>query len=88
MALTCSTFFCDKCSKETKFLPIHFAVAVTGVSRASIYRWMDRRFIHYLELPTGHRLICQESLGKVHAIDSRLLAALIRTSRPSRTYES
>ncbi len=35
MALTCATFFCGRCRKETKFLPIHFAVAATGVSTSS-----------------------------------------------------
>jgi len=83
MALTCTLFFCDQCVKETKFLPIHFAVATTGASRSSIYRWMDRDFIHYQELPNGHRMICLDSLKKVHAVDARLLGALIKNARPT-----
>ncbi|PYU32716.1 MAG: hypothetical protein DMG31_10235 [Acidobacteria bacterium] len=82
MALTCTTFFCRRCRKETKFLPIHFAVAATGVSRASFYRWMERRFIHYRELPTGHRMLCLDSIRKVAAIDLRLLATLVKNSQP------
>ena len=85
MALTCTTFFCGRCRKETKFLPIHFAVAATGVSRASFYRWMERRFIHYRELPTGHRMLCLDSIRKVAAIDLRLLATLVKNSQPGRS---
>jgi hypothetical protein len=84
MALTCTTFFCDRCRKETKFLPLQFAIAATGVSRASFYRWMERRFIHYRELPTGHRMLCLHSIRKVAAIDARLLATLVKNSQPGR----
>ncbi len=85
MALTCTTSFCKQCSKERKFLPIHFAIAATGVSRASFYRWMERRVIHYRELPTGHRMLCLDSIKKVAAVDSRLLATLIKNSQTGRS---
>jgi len=69
--------FCDQCRKETKSLPMKFAIAVTGAGRSSLYRWMDNGLIHYRELATKHRLLCLDSIRKVTAIDSRLLAALI-----------
>lgn len=56
-------FFCQHCKKETQFLPIRSTVALTGVSRSTIYYWMDRRWIHWLELPSHRRVICKESLS-------------------------
>ena len=85
MALTCTTFFCKQCSRETKFLPIHFALAVSGVSRASFYRWMERGIVHYQELQTGHRMLCLDSIRKVAAIDARLLATLLKGSQPRKS---
>jgi hypothetical protein len=84
MALAGSSF-CSQCFKEREFIPVHFAVAITGVSRSSIYRWIGRGHIHYLDLPSGHRMICLDSLKQVHTVDLRLLAALIKNSRPRRS---
>ena len=61
--LATSRFFCHHCRKETHFLPIQYAVALTGVSRSTIYYWMDRRWIHWLELPSRRRIICKDSLS-------------------------
>jgi len=58
-----ATFFCEHCHKETKFLPIHNTLAIAGVSRSTVYYWMDRNWIHWKELPSGRRVICQESLS-------------------------
>jgi hypothetical protein len=51
-SLLSATFFCDRCCEERKFLPIPFAVLLTDVSRSTIYRWMDREWIHWRELET------------------------------------
>lgn len=59
-----STFFCEQCSKETEFLPVFKAVKTAGVSRSTIYYWMDRSWIHWRELPSSRRVICVESLSK------------------------
>jgi predicted DNA-binding transcriptional regulator AlpA len=75
-SLLCATFFCERCRKETKFLPIHCALVLADVTRSTIYRWMDRNWIHWRELPTSHRLICLESLVQIHEVDMSLLAAL------------
>jgi hypothetical protein len=56
-------FFCKVCNKETRFVPIHLTRKITGVSRSTVYYWMDHRWIHWLELPSGRRVICQESLS-------------------------
>jgi hypothetical protein len=55
-------FFCEHCRKETKFMPINFAAKEIGVSRATIYIWMQRLRVHWLELPSGRPMICQQSL--------------------------
>jgi predicted DNA-binding transcriptional regulator AlpA len=62
-SLLSARFFCHHCQKETHFLPIQFAVALAGVSRSTMYYWMDRRWIHWRELPSRRRIICKESLS-------------------------
>jgi len=61
--LLMARFYCEHCQRETHFLPIQFAVALTGVSRSTMYYWMDRRWIHWRELPSRRRVICKESLS-------------------------
>jgi predicted DNA-binding transcriptional regulator AlpA len=78
-------FFCEHCQKETKFLPIPFAVLLADVSRSTIYRWMDREWIHWRELPNSRRLICLESLIQIHELDTVLLSALGETSGRNRS---
>lgn len=58
-----SVFFCDHCKSQTKFLPIRNAILVAGVSRSTIYYWMDRSWVHWRILASGRRVICQESLS-------------------------
>jgi predicted DNA-binding transcriptional regulator AlpA len=83
-SLFSSSFFCEYCQKETKFLAIHFAIALTGRSRSTLYRWMEREWIHWRELPSGRRLICQESLSQTHQIDILSTSAPPKRSAPSR----
>ena len=73
-SLVTARFFCDHCKKETSFLPIQFAVALTGVSRSTMYYWMDRRWIHWRELPSRRRIICKESLS--HAVEPAITNSL------------
>jgi predicted DNA-binding transcriptional regulator AlpA len=61
-SLLYSNLFCKTCRKQAAFLPIHLAVILTGNSRRTLYRWMERGWIHWRELPNGRRLLCQESL--------------------------
>lgn len=70
-----ANFLCKHCRKETKFLPIHTATQVAGVSRSTIYYWMDHGWIHWRELPSGRRVICQESLShQARSLDADLRA--------------
>jgi hypothetical protein len=66
-------FFCERCQKETKFMPIHFAIEEIGVSRTTMYYWMRRDLVHWLELPSGRPMICRQSLmQQPHKTESAL----------------
>jgi hypothetical protein len=71
-----ATFSCEHCQKPTQFLGISRAMRLLGVSRSTIYYWMDRGWIHWRLLPSGRRVICLESLsspGKPSAASGRAL---------------
>ncbi len=79
--LMCVPRYCSRCQKHEKFLPVHFAAIVTGCNRSSVYRWMNNGWLHWLELPSGRRLVCVQSLTEVHEIDLALLTSLAESSR-------
>jgi predicted site-specific integrase-resolvase len=54
--------FCASCKKDVNFLPIGTAFRLAAISRSTLYNWMEHGWIHWSELPSGHRLICRESL--------------------------
>jgi predicted DNA-binding transcriptional regulator AlpA len=54
--------FCEQCQKDTRFIPVYYALSLTGKSRATLYYWMKHSWIHWLEQPSGRRLICQQGL--------------------------
>lgn len=59
-----SLFFCDHCKRETHFLPIYRALRITGVCRSTMYYWIEKEWVHWTELPSGRRVICEESLRR------------------------
>jgi predicted site-specific integrase-resolvase len=61
----CAMFFCQNCRKLTRFLHIDPAANSVSVSRRTIYDWMDHEWIHWRILPSGRRMICEESLSHV-----------------------
>jgi predicted site-specific integrase-resolvase len=68
-----AVFFCERCKKDTKFLPIRITTQVAGVSRSTVYYWMEHAWIHWRELPSGRRVICQESLShQARQLDANL----------------
>jgi len=81
-----ANFLCEHCRKETTFLPIHTAIRIAGVSRSTVYYWMEHAWIHWRELPSGRRVICQESLShQARSLDADLCAPkkiLSETVRP------
>ena len=56
--------YCEKCDKYSRFLSIQYVVHATGVSRSTVYYWMEHAWVHWIELPGGHRRICEESLHR------------------------
>jgi predicted DNA-binding transcriptional regulator AlpA len=87
-ALLSTIHFCEHCQKETRFVPIYYALALTGRSRPTLYYWMKHSWIHWLELPSGRRLICEQALiRKAHSLETDAPIAHPRTvnNRPSRT---
>lgn len=59
-----ATLFCESCRKECNFLPLYLAAKVLGVCRTTMYYWIERGWVHWLELPSGRRLICAASLSR------------------------
>jgi predicted DNA-binding transcriptional regulator AlpA len=57
-----SNFYCDHCGKETHFVPIHRAIEITGVTRSTVYYWIDKDWVHWVKLPSNRTVICEESL--------------------------
>ncbi len=45
--------FCERCQKESNFLPIHAVIKVAGVSRSTIYYWLEHGWVHCLQLPAA-----------------------------------
>jgi hypothetical protein len=64
--LLATHFYCEHCLKETRFMPIHFAIQEMGVSRTTMYNWMRRKQVHWREKPSGRAMICLESLMQTH----------------------
>jgi hypothetical protein len=56
--------FCENCHKEANFLPIYMVTKIAGVSRSTIYYWLEHGWVHWLELPSGRRVICEASLTR------------------------
>jgi len=81
----CSRRVCKRCRKSQMFLPVHFACALANVSRQTIYRWMQQESIHWIDLNTGHRLICLQSLIEAHEINPRLIKDVVRNQRLLKT---
>ena len=81
-SLVSAAFFCEHCHKETKFLPLHSAIALAGVSRSTIYYWMEHRWVHWRESPSGRRLICEDSLSRPMRDQAEILPTL-RKNNPN-----
>ncbi len=56
--------FCETCQKESNFLPIYVATKIAGVSRSTMYYWLERGWVHWRVLPSGRRVICEASLSR------------------------
>jgi predicted DNA-binding transcriptional regulator AlpA len=61
--------FCRTCGCEQRLITVYQAALLIGVSRATLYHWMKRGWIHWLELPSKRRLICLQSLSHTPSHD-------------------
>jgi len=68
-----ATFKCDVCQQESRFLSLQNSMRSAGVCRSTIYYWMERRWIHWRELPSGRRMICYNSLSRSARSETRSL---------------
>jgi hypothetical protein len=62
--LPAARFFCQECGRETRFLRMYVARSFAGVSRTTMYYWIQRDWVHTRELASGVRVVCQESLSR------------------------
>jgi hypothetical protein len=59
-----ANLFCECCQGHRRFVPISLAMQIAEVSRSTVYYWMDRQWVHWRELPSGRRVICEASLSR------------------------
>ena len=81
-------FFCEGCQKESNFLPIYTVTKIAGVSRSTIYYWLERGWVHWLQLPSGRRVICEASLTRPAAAPSDLTPEASSPKKPPKTTQS
>jgi predicted site-specific integrase-resolvase len=55
-------YFCHDCSKETEHINVCKAAKIAQVARSTIYRWIEKDWVHYLMHPSDRIFICVESL--------------------------
>jgi predicted site-specific integrase-resolvase len=54
--------FCADCACEKEAVPIYKAMSLVGVSRRTIYNWVEKGWVHCTHLPNGRRMVCRDSL--------------------------
>ena len=80
--------FCEHCQKESNFLPIYLATKIDGVSRSTIYYWIERGWVHCRELPSGRRVICEASLSHPANLPADVSFRPSAPKKPSKTVQS
>jgi len=59
------TGFCDKCGRMKELVTIRTTLVLTEVSRSTLYYWMKKDWVHWLNIPSGRRVICRDSLFQI-----------------------
>jgi hypothetical protein len=55
-------YICCRCGRETVHLSVARASEVAGVTRATMYNWINRDLVHTVVRPSGRKFVCTESL--------------------------
>ncbi len=54
--------WCERCREQVQMITAEEAACLTGVSRRTIYRWVENETLHFDEMPEGELLVCVNSL--------------------------
>ncbi len=57
-----AVYFCPYCGRETEHLNVSDAAASAGVTRRTVYNWLNRALVHCVHRPSGRKFICIRSL--------------------------
>jgi excisionase family DNA binding protein len=55
--------WCADCAQPVTMVTAEEAAAVAGVTRRTIYRWVEAEKIHFTETPDGALLVCLNSIS-------------------------
>lgn len=55
-------YYCPYCERETEHLNVSDAAASAGVTRRTVYDWLNRALVHFVHRPSGRKFICIRSL--------------------------
>lgn len=64
--------YCPQCKAETVLLTMDEAVSVSGAGTLEILKHIQESDTHYLETPSGHLLLCRESLRNFLNVTTKL----------------
>jgi hypothetical protein len=53
---------CEQCGRDVLLLSPEAAATTRGVTPREIYRWLDKKELHFQELQSGTIFLCSESL--------------------------
>lgn len=56
--------YCPVCTEQTPHHNVSRSAEIAQVTRATIYHWLHKGWIHYLIRPSGRKLICERSLSR------------------------
>jgi hypothetical protein len=72
-------FWCAECRANSFWVIAQQLARIVGVSRRTIYRWLERGRVHNRQLPSGVRLLCvcgacgQRGRGSCDGCETKIL---------------
>ena len=79
--------WCDQCGERVQMFTAEAASVAAGLSSRSIYRAVEARRVHFVEIQGGSILVCLNSLSRINdaqllTSDRRLRASEISAASP------